>query len=252
LNTTAPTLSGGQKEFQELASLLGHELRNPLAVIIGNASFLLGRTPTAAATEPLMDIRREGERALAIINAFLEVDAAPSEPASLPAACRKIRADLMRWSPGRRIDIQVSDELPAARAMQVQVEEVLQNLVSNADKYSPSGQPIRIAISASDEALVVSVIDSGPGIPLAERQNIFRRRYRLGQHGNQAGMGLGLSVCKKLVEGWSGEIWYESQGASGSTFCFTIPRWEHDDSFDNQALMSAASQPCRLEVAGTR
>ena len=145
LNTTALTLSGRQQEFQELASLLGHELRNPLAVIIGNASFLLGRTPPAAATEPLMDIRREGERALAIINAFLEVDAAnSSELASLPAACRKIRGDFMRWSPGRRIDIQVSDELPAARAMQVQVEEVLQNLVSNADKYSPSGQPIRI------------------------------------------------------------------------------------------------------------
>ena len=243
MNTTALTLSGRQQEFQELASLLGHELRNPLAVIIGNASFLLGRTPPAAATEPLMDIRREGERALAIINAFLEVDAAsPSELASLPAACRKIRGDFMRWSPGRRIDIQVSDELPAARAMQVQVEEVLQNLVSNADKYSPSGQPIRIAISASEEALLVSVIDGGPGIPLAEQQNIFRRCYRLGQHGDQAGMGSGLSICKKLVEGWSGEISYESQGTSGSTFCFTIPRWEHDDSFDNQAPTGAASR----------
>jgi two-component system, OmpR family, sensor histidine kinase KdpD len=226
---------GCQQEFRKLASLLAHELRNPLAVILGNASFLLGRTPAVESIEPLTEIRREGQRALGIINAFLELGVAtPPEPASLMAACQNVRSDLMRWSPHRQIDIRFSDELPAAAVPQVHLELVLQNLVSNADKYSPPEAPINIRASEENGLLLVSVMDNGPGIPLAEQQSIFSRRYRLGQHKNLPGSGLGLPTCKELVAGWSGQIWYEPEIDSSSKFCFTVPIWKENTAADER------------------
>ena len=76
--------------------------------------------------------------------------------------------------------------------------------------------------------LLVSVMDNGPGIPLAEQQSIFSRRYRLEQHKNQPGFGLGLTTCKELVDGWAGRIWYEPERVSGSQFCFTVPLWKEN------------------------
>jgi two-component system sensor histidine kinase KdpD len=104
----------------------------------------------------------------------------------------------------------------------------LQNLLSNADKYSPEGLPITISVTRRGAALVVSVVDHGAGVPVNEQQNIFRFRYRMAQHRDIAGSGLGLIVCQQLVESWSGEIWYEARPASGATFCFTVPLWDSD------------------------
>jgi signal transduction histidine kinase len=144
-----------KQEFRELASLLAHELRNPLAVILGNASFLLTRTPSPESVEPLMDIRREGERALSIINAFLELDVTPPEPASLVAAAQNVRTDLLRWSPARQVNIQLSDGLPAAAVPQISLELVLKNLVTNANKYSPPKTPISIRAAEGDDMILV-------------------------------------------------------------------------------------------------
>jgi two-component system sensor histidine kinase KdpD len=78
-------------------------------------------------------------------------------------------------------------------------------------------------------------MDKGPGIPVAEQQSIFSRRYRLGQHKDQPGIGLGLPACKELVAGWSGQIWYEPEIDGGSKFCFTMPIWKENTAADERS-----------------
>jgi K+-sensing histidine kinase KdpD len=143
----------------------------------------------------------------------------------LKAACENTCAELRRWNPDRRVEFQLGNGLPLAAVPQIQLEQVLRNLVSNADKYSPPQNSIRILASETEGMIRVSVADSGPGIPWTDKEKIFSRGYRLGQHKNQPGIGLGLPTCKALVEGWSGQIWYEPGMKAGSMFCFTIPTY---------------------------
>jgi signal transduction histidine kinase len=216
-----------RESFRAQAALLRHELRNPLAVILGNADFLLRTATQPGRRESLNDIHVGAERALTILDAFLNADGVDSdEPVSLQAACRQVQHQFRQTSADRPIDLKFDNDLPPARAGQVQVEQVLQNLVSNADKYSPAGAPITISVSRRGEALLVSVSDRGAGIPRVEQENIFRFRYRMEQHRNIAGTGLGLIVCQQLVEGWSGAIWYEARPGYGATFSFTVPLWD--------------------------
>jgi two-component system sensor histidine kinase KdpD len=230
-----------QEEFRQRASLLAHDLRNPLAVILGNASILLRGTPAGTPVEPVLEIRREGQRALAMIDALLESDlAVPPGPASVIAGTESIRAELRRWSPDRQLDVQLDNPLPLAAVFPIQLEQVLQNLVSNADKYSPPETSITVSASTMDDALIVSVADRGPGIPLREQERIFRNWYRLDRHIDQPGTGLGLPASKALVEGWSGQIWYEPRVGGGSKFCFTLPIWRENFAADLEELFEGA------------
>jgi signal transduction histidine kinase len=157
-----------RESFQAQAALLRHELRNPLAIILGNADFLLRTATQPARRESLNDIHVGAERALTILDAFLAPDSYEGdEPVSLQAACRQVQHQFRQTSSDRPIDLKFDDGLPPARAGQVQVEQVLQNLVSNADKYSPPGTPITISVNRLAEALLVSVSDRGAGIPRA-------------------------------------------------------------------------------------
>jgi two-component system sensor histidine kinase KdpD len=212
-----------RESFQAQSALLGHELRNPLAVILGNADYLLRTATQPDRRESLTDIHIGAERALMILDAFLRPsDAECAEPVSLQAACRQVRKQFSH----RPIHLEFEGDPAPARGEQV--EQVLQNLISNADKYTPEGLPITISVSRSGQNLLISVSDRGAGIPLEEQANVFQYRYRMKKHQGITGTGLGLIVCRQLVKGWSGDIWYESRAGFGATFCFTVPVWEPD------------------------
>ena len=106
----------------------------------------------------------------------------------------------------------------------VRAERVVYNLVENAAKYSPENSEITVSVKAEDSGLTVSVADHGIGI-LRERQSeLFEPFTRLvTQQEHTRGLGLGLVVCKRLVEAHSGRIWVDSEEGKGSTFCFTLP-----------------------------
>ena len=105
------------------------------------------------------------------------------------------------------------------------IEQVLRNLLDNAIKYSPDGGMIAVQAFRDDAKILVAVSDEGIGIPAEEWDRIFERFHRVENEitRRMRGAGLGLAVCRGIVEAHGGRIWAESQMGAGSTFCFTLP-----------------------------
>lgn len=103
------------------------------------------------------------------------------------------------------------------------VEQVLVNLLENAAKYSPAGAPVTVRARIGTNEAVLEVEDRGPGIAADEQEKVFDRFYRVTQHGRAAGAGVGLTVCKGIVEAHGGRIWVRPAPGGGSTFAFSLP-----------------------------
>jgi signal transduction histidine kinase len=131
-------------------------------------------------------------------------------------------------SPGVTVHMDIPDLLPPVMADSERIEEVLQNLLDNAVKYSPQQQALKVSCYTTGEEVVTSVSDSGMGISLREQEQIFERFHRIGDPLSQAipGAGLGLYICRAIVEAHGGQIWVESTLRQGSTFSFSLPREE--------------------------
>jgi len=104
----------------------------------------------------------------------------------------------------------------------VLLEQVVINLVENAVKYAPPGSAIDMSASASDREVVVEVADRGPGIPVGEEARIFEKFYRA-KPAREGGVGLGLTICRGIVEAHGGRIWAENRSGGGALFRFVIP-----------------------------
>jgi signal transduction histidine kinase len=114
--------------------------------------------------------------------------------------------------------------LPPVTADTVRIERILYNLVENAAKYSPAGSEITVSVRDEQSRVLVSVADSGMGIPAERQHELFEPFARLvSQSEHSKGLGLGLVVCKRLVEAHGGRIWVESAVGKGTTFNFTLP-----------------------------
>ncbi|HEX8032927.1 MAG TPA: ATP-binding protein [Ktedonobacterales bacterium] len=145
------------------------------------------------------------------------------------------RLDLAGITQGRRIIVDVPDDIPLVPMDHAQIEQVVTNLLENAIKYSPPDQPIHVqarhvAASAGRTDLEVHTVDSGIGIPAHELNAIFGKFYRVqrirlpwADTRPPTGTGLGLAICAGIIEVHGGRIWAESQPGAGSTFIFTLP-----------------------------
>ena len=116
---------------------------------------------------------------------------------------------------GRPVEIEIPAEC-SVRAEPEALRRVLTNLIENAHKYG--SDPIRVAIQQADDQVVMSVIDSGPGVPPEERDRIFERFYRTDPNGTKPGMGLGLAIVRGLVESCGGKVWVEDAPGGGAAF----------------------------------
>ena len=128
-------------------------------------------------------------------------------------------------APKYQISSKIESDLPKVNIDSKRIRQVLDNLLDNSVKYSQEGTEIVVKAWQNDKELVVSVADQGIGIPAAEFDKIFDRMYRIEQRLSQdpGGMGLGLSLCKALIEGHGGRIWLKSLVGNGSTFYFALP-----------------------------
>ena len=218
----------------EFLGMVSHELRAPLTSIKGSTTTVLSALPTPNPAEVLQIIRIIDEQAdhmRRLINDLLDaghietgtlsVSPEVSEVASLVDQAR----NTFLSAGGRhtvRIDLPL--DLPRVMADRQRIVQVINNLLSNAARYSPESNPIRIAAVHEGVHVAVSISDEGRGVPPDLLPHLFRKHVRVGDDRGIYGSGLGLAICKGLVEAHGGRIWAESAGSGlGTRFTFTIP-----------------------------
>ena len=149
-------------------------------------------------------------------------------PLDLSNLVQKVTRRLQVKSPGVTVKVNLPANMPTVMADRDRIEEVLENLLDNAVKYSPEKPVITVACRVTGDEVIVSVSDAGMGISLREQEQIFDRFYRVGSNKSRSlqGAGLGLYICRAIVEAHGGHIWVESALHEGSTFLFSLPRLE--------------------------
>jgi two-component system sensor histidine kinase KdpD len=142
-------------------------------------------------------------------------EAIEREPVLMANVIEQAVSNFARTS-NHEVLVRISPDLPVALGEPTYLNQVVTNLLSNAHKYSPAELPIEVEAEGADDAVIVRVMDRGTGVPAEELDQIFERFYRSRSTAERAsGKGLGLTVCKRLVEAISGEIWAENRPDSG-------------------------------------
>lgn len=211
-------------------SSVSHDLRTPLATISGAASSLAQDELNAAARKDLArSIYREADRLDRLLKNLLDMMRIEAGAVQLSREWHPIDevagAALARLE-GRLHDHTINTSFPADLPLifvdGVLLEQVVINLVENAVKYTPPGSTIDLSASAVDDQVIVEVADRGVGIPSGEESRIFDKFYR-GKTTQEGGVGLGLTICRGIVEAHGGRIWAENRSGGGAIFRFTIP-----------------------------
>jgi two-component system, OmpR family, sensor histidine kinase KdpD len=227
------------RESEQLRSVLldsvTHEFRSPLTAIKASVTSLLG-TPNHSPEEKqelLTIINEESDRLNRLIGEAAEMaqlDANKVEfrfesaPVNVPVA--EALEELKQLLTHHPVDVRIPADLPNARMDTAHIKEVLVHLIENAAKYSPTGAPIRITAEAreNDPMLTVSIADRGPGIDDFEQSLVFEKFYRgRNQRVQVHGTGMGLAICKAIVEAHNGRLGVTSQLGHGSVFYFSLP-----------------------------
>ncbi|HSP35787.1 MAG TPA: HAMP domain-containing sensor histidine kinase [Thermoanaerobaculia bacterium] len=231
LNDSSPTLVG-----EEFLSLVSHEIKNPLTSITGFANFAedaVRKNDRTMALESLQIVRNEARRILKLAEDLLDASCVRAGKFAVNIGRVDLHALLSevvkRYAAmsGRRIDLWVPAMLPEVPADPVRLAQVVENLVSNAVKYSPDDSPIRVKVFASDTAVRVAITNGGKIIPASMLDQLFKRFSRLGGdadgNGRRKGTGLGLFISKQIVEMHGGSIQVTSTAEDGTTFTFELP-----------------------------
>lgn len=221
---------------QDFVANVSHEFKTPLTAIQGFAETLL----SGALNDPnnnrrFLEIIRDHAARLARLTddllklarveaGKLEADFSPVGLAELIEGCAE--TTLLKASRKQIVlEIAIPPGLPAVRGDASLLREVLQNLLDNAVQYTPAGGRIHVSAAADAHEAVITVSDTGIGIPLADQERIFERFYRVdaARSREAGGTGLGLSIAKHIVESHGGRLWVESDVGRGSKFSFSIP-----------------------------
>jgi signal transduction histidine kinase len=214
-------------------AVLGHEVRNLIATFVGFSELLLSQDwPPEKQREYLETMRDEGIRVSQFLNELLDLQRMESggivvspRPVDI-GALLQFAADVAAHDPRHPVTLDLQRQLPPALAEPDRIQQVLANLLSNARKYSPHGGPIRLTPRVVGGRVEVCVQDSGVGIPPDALERVFDKFYRVESllHRNVRGTGLGLTICREIIEAHNGRIWAESPGLGlGARFCFTLP-----------------------------
>jgi signal transduction histidine kinase len=228
-----------QRLRQEMADFVVHDLRNPLGIIQGVLQLLEVVLPPEVLqlNRELLDTGLAASRRMQqLVDSLLDVSRLEAGEAELTLSQVSLQglveAVIGRLSPTlksvRAITIcqAFPPDLPLIQADRDRLDRVLSNLLDNAIKYTPKGGKISVAAERREGAILVSVTDSGPGIPPAERERIFERFAQVtGDKLAGRGFGLGLTFCRLAVEAHGGRIWVEpGEGGVGSRFVFSLPQ----------------------------
>jgi len=220
-------------ERDDLLSMVTHEIKNPLTSITGFTMFAedaVKNHDDALALESLQVVRSEAQRVLRLAEDLLDIAQVAAgrfsvrrESVNLESIVRSIAARY-EMTTGRRIEVIVTDEFPYVAGDAVRLGQVIENLVSNATKYSPDETPIRITLQCTDCRVTVCVWNNGPQIPPKQLPCIFERFSRLPNGSAIKGNGLGLYISRQIVELHGGTIDVLSSEGEGTCFTIVLPR----------------------------
>ncbi len=214
---------------------VSHDLRAPLAAITGYADSLLRDDSWDPGTqrEFLEIIAASADTLTRLVDNLLDAATLEAgalrlepEPVRVERIAERVVAHRRPLTPTHDLRVDLAPGLPLANADPLRVEQVITNLVDNAVKYSPDGGLVTVRVARGDGgALVIAVSDRGIGLTAEQADRVFDRFYRAADalNGAPRGIGLGLFLCKRLVEAQGGRIWVESAPGSGSRFSFTLP-----------------------------
>ena len=222
----------------EFLGLISHEMRTPLTILAGGLQVLRGRTDTLAREDRdalIQDLVQESERLTRMVEDLLVLARSEAyvirdpEPISVGPMLRKL-ASRMGPVTDRSIQIEAPEELPLVAGDLTFLERIIENLISNAVKYSQPPASVEIgAALAQDGKVVIKVSDHGIGVADSEIARIFDSFYRSNESsGAVAGHGVGLAVCKRLVEALSGTIAARHRDGGGLEVSFTVPAYDQD------------------------
>ncbi len=212
----------------ELLGLVAHELRSPLTTILASARRLAvpGRV-TADETETVEFLLEDTVRLKTLIDNMLVLAQGEHEPELEPVLLQRhlpriVAVHRSRFR-ARVVNLEIESDLPVVTAHPGWTEQVVENFLSNAEKFSPSGTPITVEVVRGAARVEVRVLDGGPGFPPEHAEELFVAFHREEATRSTPGIGLGLAVCKRLIELQCGTIWAAPRPEGGAEFGFSLP-----------------------------
>src|SRR6266581_1592147 len=216
-----------------LLSSVSHDLRTPLSSIKAAASSLLQEDvqwDDEARRSFALAIEHEADRLNRLVGNLLDMSrieggALKPEKEWYPVdeLIHDVLGHMQSQLQDRTVVPDLPEDMPPVELDYLQIDQVLTNLLENAVRYAPPETPIEISAHVEGEEMVISVADRGPGVPAVDLERIFDKFYRVLGTQRTTGSGLGLAVCKGLVEAHGGRIWAENRDGGGAVFRFTLP-----------------------------
>ncbi|MGE0600037.1 MAG: PAS domain S-box protein [Dehalococcoidia bacterium] len=233
LERTVEQLAEAINAKDEVFGLISHELRTPLTTILGNAMYLsrhLDRVDAESLRSIAEDLESHAVRLNDLIENMLVLSRTrtgeteiETEPLLIPRLAEEVVREFEERHPSRCVAFSSTPAVALVEANASYYRQTLSNLLSNANKYSPEDSPIIVEVVEDVRQVRTSVIDAGPGIAEEYVKNIFDPFVRLNTKPGISGLGLGLTLCKRLVELQGGQISVANREGGGCEFSFTLP-----------------------------
>jgi signal transduction histidine kinase len=214
------------RSVHEFVGMVSHELRTPLTAILSSAITLRSLDVTAGERDEFLEtIERQGRRLLRLIEDLLKAAQFDDEPAGSSGGVVDVTAEAHEVARTYAdafgsIDVVGPESCDVIADADI-LQQILVNLIDNAYKYGEP--PIRVEVERTDHHVVMSVLDSGPGVPSHARERIFERFTRLEPKGDRPGIGLGLPIVRQLVGACGGRVWVDDAPGGGAAFRVALP-----------------------------
>ncbi|HSW05704.1 DUF4118 domain-containing protein [Aquabacterium sp.] len=216
-----------------LLAALSHDLRTPLAALVGMAETLAASQPALSSPQQALAtaISEKSLRMTDMVTNLLDMARIQSGEIRLRVEWQSIEeiiGSAVKSAHGalgaRPLSVRIEPDVPLIECDAVLIERVLANLLENAGKYTPDRTPVAILVRPVDDELQVSVRDHGPGVAKGQEEAIFEKFTRGNTESATPGVGLGLAICKAIVDAHRGRIWVEPTPPHGATFTFSLPQ----------------------------
>jgi len=215
-----------------LLSAISHDLRTPLTALLGLAEYLTITKPEMSSEqrELTFSIRDEAQRMTALVNNLLDMGRLQVGQVKLNRQWQPLEeivgatlANASHLLAKHHLKVHLAPDLPLLEFDAVLMERVLFNILENAQKYTPPGSAIEIGATLKNEQIEIAVDDNGPGLPAGMEEEIFQKFTRGQKESTTPGVGLGLAICRAIIEAHHGRIWAEKSPLGGARFVFSLP-----------------------------